>query len=135
MPLSSSPESKAPSSLSRRSGVTFEELRQVALALPGVEDGTSYGTPALKVKGKLFVRLREEGDSVVLPVDLDEREILLAAHPAVFFLTDHYRGYPWVLLRLGVVRRAELPEILEHAWRRVAPRRLAVERDRMASAE
>jgi hypothetical protein len=102
----------------------------VALTLPGVEDGTSYGTPALKVKGKLFVRLREDGESVVLPCDFDEREILLAADPGVFFLTDHYRGYPCVLLRLATARRAELPEILERVWRRVAPKRLVAERTR-----
>jgi len=110
-------------------GVTFEALRQVALTLPGVEDGTSYGTPALKVKGKLFVRLREDGESVVLPTDYDEREILLQAAPAVFFLTDHYRNYPWILLRLAAVDRADLPEILENAWRRVAPKRLVGERE------
>lgn len=111
-------------------GVTFEELRQAALTLPGVEDGTSYGTPALKVRGKLFVRLREDGESVVLPAGFDEREILLAAAPAVFFLTDHYRGYPCVLLRLDGARREELPEILERAWRRVAPKRLLAEWER-----
>jgi hypothetical protein len=118
--------------LSRASapGVSFEELRQTALALPGVEDGTSYGTPALKVKGKLFVRLREDGESVVLPCDFDEREVLLVAAPEVFFLTDHYRGYPLILLRLAGARRAELPEILERAWLRVAPKRLLAERAR-----
>jgi hypothetical protein len=128
-PTKSPPRRKARTQASAR-GATFEALRQVALALPGVEDGTSYGTPALKVRGKLFVRLREDCESVVLPTDYDEREILLEAAPDVFFLTDHYRNYPWILLRLAAVALADLPEILENAWRRVAPKRLVAERER-----
>lgn len=67
---------------------------------------------------------------MVLPAGFDEREILLAADPEVFFLTDHYRGYPCVLLRLAAARGSELPEILERAWLRVAPKRLLAERAR-----
>ena len=50
----------------RRRAVTFDDVRKVAHTLPGVEDGTSYGTPALKVRGKLFVRLHQDRDCFVL---------------------------------------------------------------------
>jgi hypothetical protein len=47
--------------------VTFDDIREMALAWPEVEDGTSYGTPALKVRKKMLVRIKEDGDSLVIP--------------------------------------------------------------------
>lgn len=55
--------------------MTFDGVRKIALAWPEVEDGTSYGTPALKVRKKMLARLKEDGDSLVMPgVPQDERE-------------------------------------------------------------
>ena len=85
--------------ISKRGAVTFETVRELAHAFPGVEDGTSYGTPALRVKKKFLARLREDGESVVFKVGFDEREMLMNAKPAVFYITDHYRDYPSVLLQ------------------------------------
>lgn len=104
--------------------VTFGAVREIALALPGVEDGTSYGTPALKVRGKLLVRLKEDGESFVLCVGFDLRDILMRTSPETFYITDHYRGYPAVLVRLASVDPDELPGLLEQAWREHAPRKL-----------
>src|ERR1700674_1278302 len=86
---------------------TFDTVRELALALPNVEDGTSYGTPALKVKKKLMVRLREDGD-VVFVLGFDKRDMLMAARPEAFYTTDHYRDYPSVLVRLDRVTTGEL---------------------------
>jgi hypothetical protein len=104
--------------------VTFEAVRKVGLALPGVEDGTSYGTPALKVRGKLLVRLKEDGESFVLRIDFDLRDILMHAAPETFYITDHYRDYPAMLVRLATLDPEELPNLLEQAWRGVAPKSL-----------
>jgi hypothetical protein len=112
-----------------RNPVTFDEIRAVAHALPGVEDGTSYGTPALKVRGKLFARLHQDGDCFVLRADFLDRQILMQIDPNVFFITDHYRGYPWVLVRFSTIRRSMLPELLERAWRRVASKTLLAKHD------
>ena len=109
--------------------VTYDTVRELALALPGVEEGTSYGTPALRVGGKLLARLREDGDSLVVKTDFDEREMLMQADPAAFFITEHYRNYPAVLVRLSSIGRAELGDLLERAWRRTAPRRLVASLD------
>src|SRR3954464_2089918 len=69
------------------SAMTFDDIRKLALAWPEVEDGTSYGTPALKVRKKMLARLREDGDSLVMPgVPLDEREMLVESQPKVFLL-------------------------------------------------
>lgn len=110
-------------------GVTFEQVRRVALALPGVEAGTSYGTPALKVRGKLLARVHQSIDCLVLRADFLDRQILMQSAPAVFFITDHYRDYPWVLMRFATVEAGELPELIERAWRLVAPRTLVRKHD------
>jgi len=104
-------------------GVSYEAMRRLALALPGVEEGTCYGTPAWRVAGKLFARLREDG-ALVLRTDLDERERLMSSDPEAFYVTDHYLAYPWVLVRLSNVRRDRLRALIDSAWRRSAPKTL-----------
>jgi hypothetical protein len=114
----------------------YRRVLSIALALPGVEECTAYGTPSLKVKGKILSRLRTEAEgALALRCDFIDREILLQAAPRTFFLTDHYRDYPMVLVRLNKVRMRELPGIIERAWRTVAPPKLVAEYDaRRASA-
>ena len=104
--------------------MTFEDVRRIAHRLPGVEDGTSYGTPALKVKGKFLVRLKEDGETLVLPVAFERKELLMEAAPDVFYETPHYHGYPLVLVRLPVADPAELDALIKAAWRAAAPKRL-----------
>jgi hypothetical protein len=110
-------------------GVTFETVRLAAQALPGVTDSTSYGTPALKVRGKLLARLHQDGECFVLRAELLDREILMQSDPAVFFITDHYRDYPWILVRFLTVDPKALPALLERAWRQVAPNSLVKKYD------
>src|SRR5271168_741338 len=105
-------------------GVTFEHVRRAAHAFPGIEDSTSYGTPALKVRGKLLARLHQSGECLVLRADLLDREILLQSDPRVFFITDHYRDYPWILVRFASVDPDALRDLIERAWRLVAPKSL-----------
>jgi hypothetical protein len=109
-------------------GVTFEHVRVAARGLPGVEDSTSYGTPALKVRGKLLARLHQSGECLVLRTDLLDREILLQSDPRVFFITEHYRDYPWILVRFASVDSRTLPDLIERAWRLVAPKSLQLKR-------
>jgi predicted DNA-binding protein (MmcQ/YjbR family) len=108
----------------RRAGATFEEVRDLAFELPAVEEGLCYGTPALRVKGKFLLRLREDGETIAIKIPMDDREVLLQADPEVFYITDHYRGYPAILFRLSAIRRDQLADLLELAWRFVAPKRL-----------
>jgi hypothetical protein len=104
--------------------VTFDAVREVDQALPGAAESTSYGTPAFRVRGRLFLRLREEGDVLVVKIDFADREALIAERPAVYFLTDHYRNGAWVLVRLPVIGRGELRRIVTASWRYAAPPRL-----------
>jgi hypothetical protein len=118
------PGTRAKSATTTTALKSFDDIREVAHALSGVVDGTSYGTPALKVGGKLFARQHQSMDCVVLRCDLLDREILMQSAPDAFFITDHYRDYPWILLRVGVVEKRVLPELIERAWRLVASKTL-----------
>jgi hypothetical protein len=109
--------------------VTWETVRELAQKLPAAEESTSYGTPAFKVRGKLFVRLHQDGDSVVVAIDPAERAMRLEADPRAFHITDHYVAYPWLLVRLSAVRRDDLADLLEEAWRLRAPKRLLARYD------
>src|ERR1700744_4302061 len=101
--------------------MTFEDIRKLALTWPEVEDGTSYGTPALKVRKKMLVRLKEDGDSLVMPgVPQDEREMLIESQPKIFYFTDHYRDYPMVLIRLSKATRSHVEPLLRRRWRALA---------------
>jgi len=104
--------------------VTFDTVRRLALALPEAAEGTSYGTPAFKVRGKLFARLREEGDVLVVKAAIGHRETLIAARPEIYFVTPHYQDHPYVLVRLPVAEEAALADLLADAWAMVAPTRL-----------
>ena len=110
--------------------MTFDDVRKLALAWPEVEDGSSYGTPALKVRKKMLVRLREDGDSLVMPsVPEGERTMLIETQPRVFYFTDHYRDYPMVLIRLSRAKRATVEPFVRRRWRELASKKAVREFD------
>ncbi len=96
----------------------FKTACDIARSLPGAEESTSYGTPAFKFQGKLFARFHQDGESLVVSVDFDEREEMMAADPEKFYITDHYKNYPWILVRLAKVSADELRDLLLGSWRR-----------------
>ena len=101
-----------------RCAINFEAVRKIGLALPGVEESTAYGSPALKVHGKLLAcipahRSAEPG-SLAVRVGFEDRAELLAADPEVYYVTEHYAGYSAVLVRLSRVDADVLPDLL--AW-------------------
>jgi hypothetical protein len=109
--------------------MTWNAVCKVGLAFPGVGVSTSYGTPALKVKGKFMLRLREDNESLAVMCGFDERDFRLKADPRTFFVTDHYRGYPAVLIHLNQVSPRVLREVMEETWRRTAPKSLVKQFD------
>jgi hypothetical protein len=109
---------------------TWDDVVAIGAELPGVETASSYGTPALRVRGKFICRLRTNPDALVLRViDLEDREALLKGRAEAFFRTPHYDGYPVVLVRLEAVDPAELAELIEDAWRIQAPKRVVAAYD------
>jgi hypothetical protein len=100
--------------------VTFPEIRKIALAFDNVEEGTSYGTPAFKVGGALFARLRDDIGALVVRMSIEDRQELIAADPEMYFITDHYLEYPWILVRLSKVTPDAMRDLLRGAWRSAA---------------
>src|SRR6202030_612984 len=104
-----------------RSTIDFETVRNIGLALPGIEESTAYGFPALKVHGKLLACIpanrSAEPNSLAVRVDFDDRAELLAADPDVYYVTDHYVGYNAVLVRLSRVHRDVLRDLLGTAYK------------------
>ncbi len=102
---------------------TEDDVRRIALELPEVTEGTWYGTPGYKVKGKGFLRLRtdDEGALVVFVSDLGEKEALLESGSEAFFTTAHYDDHPIVLVHLSKIKVAELRELITESWRQKAP--------------
>ncbi len=133
MPIPSQRRTVSPGESRRpmpRSTINFDTVRKIGLALPGVEESTTYGSPALKVHGKLLaciaVHRSAERGSLAVRVDFDDRAELLAADPDVYYVTDHYVGYNAVLVRLSRVNRDVLRDLLGMAYkfvtRKAAPR-------------
>ena len=109
--------------------VTYETVREIARGLPGAIEGTSYGTPAFHVGKKLFVRKHQDGESLVVKIESEERAMRMRADPETFYITEHYRNYPWILVRIASVSKGDLKDLLEDAWRLSAPKRLLAKPD------
>jgi len=110
-----------------RSTIDFDTVRKIGLTLPGVEESTSYGAPALKVHGKLLAcvpthRSAEPG-SLVVRVDFNARAELLAAAPDVYYVTEHYLNYTAVLVRMSRVTPDALRDLLGMAHKFVTAHR------------
>ena len=99
----------------------FDVVRKMGLALPEVEEGTAYGSPALNVRGKMFACLAihrsAEPNTLVVRMDFDQRDELIAEEPKAYYLTDHYVSYPCVLARLTCIRQDALRDLLLMGWR------------------
>lgn len=112
----------------------FARVLALGRTLPGVEESTSYGTPALKVRNKFLARLKEDGATLVFKcADMDEKEFLLHSAPAIFFETDHYKGWTSLLIHLDQISDAQLFELLEQSWRREAGKKLVAAYDQARS--
>lgn len=105
---------------------TEDDVREIALTLPEVTEELWYRTPAYKVAGKGFLRLRTEaeGGLVVFCLRPRREEALLAANPTAFHTIPHYDGYPIILVSLAEVNLTELRELITESWRIKAPVKL-----------
>ena len=105
--------------------ITKADLKKIALSFPGAVESTSYGSPSFKIEKKFFTRLRSEDDSLVWIVDsIDERDSLLEMDPKTYFITDHYKNYPSVLVRISQIDKIMLRRMLERRWKAVASKKL-----------
>ncbi len=100
--------------------ITFAHIEKLAKAFPGTSISTSYGTPAVKVRNKLILRLHQKEDAIVVMLNsVEEQQDLITSDPMAFYITDHYVGYAAVLVR-PTIDKTRFKEIVELSWRRVA---------------
>jgi len=104
-----------------KSKVTFDTVRKIAQTLPGTEEVTAYGSPAIKVRGTLMaciaVNKAGEPNSLMVRIDCDQRDAMIEEAPQKYYLKDHYAPYPAVLARLSQVTEAELRDLLNASLR------------------
>jgi hypothetical protein len=118
----------SPGARPRRASATvntgFDLVRKFGLTLPDVEESTTFGMPTLKVRGKMFACIAShksaEPGTLVIRMDLDQRDELIATDPSTYYLKDHYVGYACVLVRLSRVHPDALRDLLLTAWRFVS---------------
>ena len=103
----------------------FDRVRKAGLSLPGVDASIRYdGRPVLKVNGCFMAGLAShpsaEPESLVVRMEIEEREWLLADAPETYYVTDYYRKYPIVLARLSHLDPAALHDLLSVSHRLTA---------------
>lgn len=109
---------------------SFDTVRAIAKSLPDVEEGTSWGVPSIKLRGRLLACMASnkaaEPNTLVVCIGFDQRDAMIEDDPATYYLKDHYVSYPCVLVRLARIDRDALRDLLQAGWRFVdatAPRR------------
>lgn len=117
-------------------GVTPAQFRKIALSFPEANEKPSYGKPSFFIAKKFFTRWRKDDNALVFVVDsMDTRDMMLELDPRTYFVTDHYKDYPAVLVRMERITTEELQQMLERRWRRIAPKKLVKEIDEGGSAK
>jgi hypothetical protein len=103
---------------------SFDVVRAIGRTLPDVEETTSWGSPSLKVRGKMFVCMAvhksAEPNTLAVRMDFAQRDALIEEDPETYYLKDHYVGYPCVLVRLAKVHPDALRDLVSGAHRFVS---------------
>ena len=95
---------------------SWDSVMAFALALPGAEESTSYGRPAVRVRGKAFVYPGREEGSFAIASPIEEKELLMETDPDTFWETPHYDRWPAVLVRFGSSDRERIENVIRRAW-------------------
>jgi len=115
--------------------ISKADLRRIALSFHEASEKLSYGKPSFFIAKKFFTRLRDEDASIVWIVgSIDERDHLLEMDPRTYFITDHYRDYPSVLVRIARIDKTILRKMLERRFRAIAPKKVLKEMDAAAAS-
>ena len=110
--------------ITRSRPLDFDAVRAIGMALPGTEESTAYGSPALKVKGRMYacipINKQAEPQSLAVIIDMAMREELIAEDPGTYYIKPHYENYPCVLVRLARIHPDALRGLLVAAHRRTS---------------
>lgn len=102
------------------SGLTIAAAMKLGAALPDVEQTTTWGAPALKVHGRMMagkaINKQAEPNTLAVCMPIPQRDELIAADPATYYLKPHYEDYPCVLVRLSQIHADALRDLLRMGW-------------------
>jgi hypothetical protein len=103
----------------------FKIVAAVGRTLPDVEAATRYdGSPVLRIHGVFLAGLATHPsaapNTLVVRSEIEDRELLLSDAPDTYYVTDYYRPYPVVLVRLAAIDRDALHELLSISRRLAA---------------
>jgi hypothetical protein len=113
--------------MSEKSGVTFDDVREIAMALPEVREGITHGSPSFYIGKKFMSVLGDKGDILIMKSAIVERDLLVQLEPEKYFITDHYVPFDYVLVRMANVEKDEIRDLFHKAWRRLALKKLVKE--------
>jgi hypothetical protein len=102
--------------------MTEDDLRTLALALPGVEEGFSLKSVSFAAKGKILARLLGDGEAMLTGFDVDQIDHLIARAPETFHASQHFRDARCIAVRLDVIDADEMAAMLDRRWREIAPK-------------
>ena len=105
--------------------ITSDEVREVALGLPGVDERETWGKPTFRVAGRMFLTLASDGSRATLKASPDDQAALIAAEPTVFFPAAYVGRHGWVTVSLERAEPDEVAALVVEAWRARAPRHLS----------
>jgi hypothetical protein len=93
--------------------LTKADARKIALSFEGAREGPYFGKPAIFVAEKFLTRVHHKEDAVVLAIgSMEMRDVMLEAEPKLFYITDHYKNFPYLLARLSQLNKETLKDLL-----------------------
>ena len=113
--------------------ITAEEVRQLALSLPEVEERETWGHPTFRVRDKIFATLAPNEQQADVKASLEKQDMLIAADPDTFSVAQYTGRFGWVSVQLSTVHSGLMRDLVIEAWRRTAPKRLVAGYDAQQS--
>lgn len=93
--------------------LTKAEARKIALSFEGASEGPYFGKPAIFVAEKFLTRVHHKEEAMVLAIgSMEMRDVMLEAEPRLFYITDHYKNFPYLLARLSKLTKDTLKDLL-----------------------
>jgi len=105
--------------------MTFEEVRNIALSLPGTEEIQHWGKPSFRINNKIFTIIQEDLISITVRTTQEERDILTNMNPATYRIPESFSNLNYMHVNLETAMKEEVVDLIRNAWARVAPKKLS----------
>lgn len=89
------------------------EAHKIMLSIPGTDERLWFNEPSVFIHDRFLAKTHKKEDAVTLQVgSMEMRDMMLEAEPRLFYITDHYRKFPFVLIRLSALTKTVLKDML-----------------------